>query len=276
MTVLIAQLTDTHVVDPDADGHVPDEVYVDNNHRLASAVASLNAERPTIAVVLGTGDLTNGARPGEYERLAELLAPLTVPLLALPGNHDDRDLLRATCPTTPWIDAEHASWVTTVGTGDERVRVVGLDSTIPGAPGAAFDDEREAWLRSVLAEPHDGVTLLALHHPPFATGVGWMDDSGFVGLSRLEAVLADHPVDKVVCGHFHRPVSTMVSGIPVQVGMSTVQHVDLDLAKGAAVSLIVDPVGYQIHRIAGSSVVTHTRYIETGHRRIIPTWADDF
>ncbi len=58
--------------------------------------------------------------------------------------------------------------------------------------------------------------------------------------------------------------------------MSTVQHVDLDLAKGAAVSLIVDPVGYQIHRIAGSSVVTHTRYIETGHRRIIPTWADDF
>ena len=180
------------------------------------------------------------------------------------------------CPTTPWIDAEHASWVTIVGTGDERVRVVGLDSTIPGAPGAAFDDEREAWLRSVLAEPHDGVTMLALHHPPFATGVGWMDDSGFVGLRRFEAVLADHPVDKVVCGHFHRPVSTMVSGIPVQVGMSTVQHVDLDLAKGAAVSLIVDPVGYQIHRIAGSSVVTHTRYIETGHRRIIPTWADDF
>ncbi len=152
MTVLIAQLTDTHVVDPDADGRVPDEVYVDNNHRLASAVASLNAERPAIAVVLGTGDLTNGARPGEYERLAELLAPLTVPLLALPGNHDDRDLLRATFPTTPWIDAEHASWVTIVGTGDERVRVVGLDSTIPGAPGAAFDDEREAWLRSVLAE----------------------------------------------------------------------------------------------------------------------------
>ena len=82
-----------------------------------------------MAVVLGTGDLTNWARPGEYERLAELLAPLTVPFLALPGNHDDRDLLRATFPTTPWIDAAHASWVTTVGAGDERVRIVGLDST---------------------------------------------------------------------------------------------------------------------------------------------------
>ena len=70
MTVLIAQLTDTHVVDADAEGHVPDEVYVDNNGRLASAVASLNAEAPAMAVVLGTGDLTNWGRPGEYERLA--------------------------------------------------------------------------------------------------------------------------------------------------------------------------------------------------------------
>ena len=276
MVVLIAQLTDTHVVDPDADGNVPDEVYVDNNGRLASAVASLNAEVPAMAVVLGTGDLTNWARPGEYERLAGLLAPLTVPFLALPGNHDDRDLLRATFPTTPWIDAEHASWVTTVGAGDERVRIVGLDSIIPGAPGAAFDDEREVWLRSVLSEEFDGVTLLALHHPPFATGVGWMDDSGFVGLPRLVAVLAEHPVDKVVCGHFHRSVSAMISGIPVQVGLSTVQHVDLDLAPGAGVSLIVDPIGYQIHRIAGSSLVTHTRFIETGHQRIVPSWADDF
>ena len=276
MTVLIAQLTDTHVVDADAEGHVPDEVYVDNNGRLASAVASLNAEAPAMAVVLGTGDLTNWGRPGEYERLAALLAPLAAPFLALPGNHDDRDLLRATFPATPWIDAEHASWVTEVGAGDERVRIVGLDSIIPGTPGAAFDDEREEWLRSVLAEEHHGVTMLALHHPPFATGVGWMDDSGFVGLPRLEAVLAEHPVDKVVCGHFHRPVSSAIAGIPVQVGMSTVQHVDLDLAPGAGVSLIIDPVGYQIHRITAAGVVTHTRYIETGHRRIIPSWADDF
>ena len=203
-----------------------------------------------MAVVLGTGDLTNWGRPGEYERLAELIEPLSVPFLALAGNHDDRELLRATFPSTPWVDAIHASWVTIVG----GVRIVGLDSTIPGEPGGAFDDEREQWLRSVLGQSHDGATLLALHHPPFATGVGWMDGSGFVGLDRLEAVLADrsigNPVDKVICGHFHRPVSSTISGIPVQVGMSTVQHVDLDLAPEAGVSLIVDPVGYQIHRVA--------------------------
>ena len=96
----------------------------------------------------------------------------------------------------------HASWVTEVG----GVRIVGLDSTVPGEPGAEVDEERERWLRDVLAVEFDGVTILAMHHPPFATGVGWMDASGFVGLDRLEAVLVANPVDKVVCGHFHRPV----------------------------------------------------------------------
>ncbi|MET0909999.1 MAG: phosphodiesterase [Ilumatobacteraceae bacterium] len=273
---LIGQLTDTHVVDPGPDGVVPDEVFVDNNARLRSAVATLNRESPALDAVLGTGDLTNWGRPGEYDRLAELLAPLTSPFLPIPGNHDDRDRLRATFPDVPWIDAAHASWVTEVG----GVRIVGLDSTIPGEAGAEVDEPRQRWLTDVLAVPYDRVTILALHHPPFATGVGWMDASGFVGLDRLEAVLGEHPVDKVVCGHFHRPVSSTMAGIPVQVGLSTVQHVDLDLVPGAGPSLIVDPVGYQIHRIAGRRVVTHTRYIDTPERsstaRIIPTWADEF
>jgi 3',5'-cyclic-AMP phosphodiesterase len=273
---LLGQLTDTHVVDATPDGVVADEVFVDNNARLRSAVASLNAESPALDVVLGTGDLTNWGRPGEYDRLAELLEPLTPPFLPIPGNHDDRDLLRATFPTVPWVDASHASWVADAG----GVRVVGLDSTIPGQPGAEFDEERRRWLREVLAVHSPGITILALHHPPFMTGVGWMDASGFLGIDRLESVLVEHPVDKIVCGHFHRPVSSTIAGIPVQVGLATVQHVDLDFTPGAGPSLIVDPVGYQIHRVAGSSVVTHTRYIDTPEdpstARIIPSWADEF
>ncbi len=283
--VLVGQLSDTHVVALDADGNSPDELYVDNNARLATAVASINAETPAFDVLLGTGDLTNGARPAEYERLAELTAPLTVPFLPIPGNHDERDLVRATFPDVPWIDAHHASWVTTVDVGDRApaVLIVGLDSTIPGEPGGEFDDERERWLRSVLDDAHgthDGPIMLALHHPPFVTGISWMDRSGFIGLDRLTTVLAEHPVDRVVCGHFHRPVSSSIAGIPAQVGLSTVQHVDLDLAPDAGVSLIVDAVGYQVHRVAASGIVTHTRYIDTGDgvpsARIIPTWADDF
>ena len=85
----------------------------------------------------------------------------------------------------------------------------------------------------------------SVHHPPFATGVGWMDRAGFIGLDRLTAVLTDHPVDRVLCGHFHRPINSTIAGIPAQVCISTVQHIDLDLAPEAGPSLIIDPVGYR-------------------------------
>ncbi len=266
--LLIAQLTDTHVVvDGSGDNH-----HVDNNGRLAEAVVRINAESPPMAAVLATGDLTNLGTPGEFEELRSLLDPLDAPVLPIPGNHDDRDLIRATFPDMPWVDADHASWVTEV----DEVRVVGLDSTIPGQPGAEFDPDREHWLRSVLAVEHDGPTLLTVHHPPFETGIGWMDGSGFIGLDRLTAVLAEHPVDRVLSGHLHRPITSAIAGIPAQVAPATVQHVGLDLAKGAGVSLILDPVGYHVHRIVGHDIVTHTRYIAGDTAAFRPDWADEF
>jgi 3',5'-cyclic AMP phosphodiesterase CpdA len=263
--ILIAQLTDTHVLAFDS----TEDRHVDNNARLRGAVAMILAESPRMDAVLATGDLTNWGHPGEYDALAELLAPLRDRLLPIPGNHDDRDRLRATFPDAGWIDAAHASWVTTV----EAVRIVGLDSTDPGQPGARFDDEREAWLRSVLSVAHAGPTILALHHPPFATGIGWMDRSGFGGLERFDRVVRDHPVDRVVCGHLHRPTVSTVGGVTAQVGMSTVQHVALGLGPASPVELVVDPVGYQILRVDGHSIVTHTRYTDPAAPSFTPPWA---
>lgn len=273
--LLIAQLTDTHVIGADT----TEELFVDNNARLDAAVRRLDTEQPEMSAVLGTGDLTNGGAPDEYATLVELLAPLRVPFLPLPGNHDDRDLLRAAFPDTAWTDADHASWVTTISRPDGTgVRVIGLDSTIPGAPGAGFDDDRARWLESAVTADvgDDTPTILAMHHPPFVTGIDWMDRSGFGGRERLVALLTEHPVDRIVCGHFHRPISSSVAGIAVQVGVSTVQHVDLDLATHSTPSLIRDPVGYQILRVDGRDIVSHTRYIDTGEERIIPTWAGEF
>ena len=263
--ILIAQVTDTHVVEVDT----AEELHVDNNGRLAEAVAGIGAESPAVVAVLATGDLANDGRPGEYAALARLLAPLAVPVLPIPGNHDDRALLRSVFPDLPWVDADHASWVVDVA----GVRVVGLDSTIPGHPGARFDHAREEWLRAVLAAPHGGTTLLTVHHPPFETGIGWMDSAGFDGLGRLASVLADHPVDRILCGHLHRPVVSSLAGVVVQVGLSTVQSVALDLDSAASTSLILDPSGYHLHRISDGNVVSHTRYIADGAEPFVPAWA---
>lgn len=271
--LLIAQLTDTHAVAKDTD----EELFVDNNGRLTMAVDQINSEAPAISAVLATGDLTNAAHPDEYSALASKVAALSAPYLPLPGNHDDRDLLRETFLNNPWVDADHASWVTTIG-GDGRsvLRIVGLDTTRPGEHGAQFDSEREEWLRSTLNSEHDGPTILAMHHPPFVTGIGWMDKNGFIGRDRFAKVLTEHPVDRIACGHMHRPIASSVAGVPAQVGISTVQHVPLNLTVDAPVAMIREPVGYQILRVTEAGIVVHTRYIDTDESPFVPRWAAEF
>ncbi|MEM1334314.1 MAG: metallophosphoesterase, partial [Actinomycetota bacterium] len=200
--VLIGQLTDTHVV---ADGVTAADTTtgIDNNGRLRSAVASILAEPAPLDAVVVTGDLVNDARVEEYDTAVELLAPLAAQrgpgtpasvgnrLLPIPGNHDRPGELRRRFPNVPWADTEHTSWVTDVG----GVRLIGLDSTRVRAGvvehGGAVDADRLDWLDRVLGIAHDGPTVLAMHHPPFASGIWWMDRWGFEGLDLLAEVLAD-------------------------------------------------------------------------------------
>ncbi len=271
----LVQLTDTHVVAADqAERAGFDRDHrCDPNRRLRLAVAAINAESPEVEAVLVTGDLAADGFPGEYEMLAELLEPLAAPILAIPGNHDDRGRLRSVFPDLPWADAEHASW--TIQHDD--VTVIGLDTTIPGEPGAEIDDERAEWLDRALADAAGtpGPTLLAMHHPPFRSGIGWMDRSGFVGLERFVEIIDGRGIDRILCGHLHRPMNAVVGGTIAQVGLSTVQHVaiNFDPSDTSDLLLVNDPVGYLIYRRTENSWIAHTRYIDTTERPFHPDWA---
>lgn len=261
--MILAQLTDTHVLEPD------ETQFVDNNHMLTVAVESLNAESPRPDAVIGTGDLTNWARPGQYTELADRLGPLELPFFPMVGNHDDRGLMKETFPDVPWADADHASWVVEIA----DATVVGLDSTDPGRHGAAFDGDRRAWLDAALGSATAPV-ILALHHPPFATGLAWMDAFGFAGLDEFSAVVAEHAarIARIVCGHIHRPLVATVGGVTASICPSTVHHIGLDLSANSSPSVIRDPRGYQLHLINGDDVVTHTRHIDTGEDAFDPGW----
>src|SRR3954453_14114242 len=91
--MLIAQISDLHVT---AEGALA-VGKVDTHAAVAAVVSRLNALHPRPDLVVITGDLVNGPKPGEYEALGRLLAPLTLPWCAIPGNHDDRSRLRDFC-----------------------------------------------------------------------------------------------------------------------------------------------------------------------------------
>ena len=173
----------------------------------------------------------------------------------------------------PWTTrGDHLSWCTTVETTSGLIRIVGLDTLVPGTHGGAFDAERADWLRQTLATEPDTSTLIAMHHPPFASGIEWMDEMSLVGADRFAQVIADAGnVERIFCGHLHRPMTTTIGGVTTTVGLSTVHHIELNFEPNAPVQVIRDPVGYQLHRFDGTNWVTHNRHIDTGEQPFVPS-----
>ena len=263
--MLLAQLTDTHILEPGSN----DDHLLDNGARLAAAVERLNQETVPPRAVLATGDLTDHGTEAEMAMLLGLLAPIDAPILAVPGNHDVRETFR-TAFDLPWAADDNLSWAVDV----DDLRIIGLDTIVPGSHAGLFDDDRRAWLTAALDEADDRRVLIAMHHAPFLSGIGWMDRTALEGREAFAEVVSGRSnVERIVCGHLHRPQVATVAGVTTSVGISTAQHIELDLAPGAPVGVLCDPGGYHLHHDNGGTWVSHIRYIETGAEVHRPSWS---
>ena len=156
--MLIAQITDSHILAP---GELLSD-RVDTAALLATAVAHLNALRPRPDLVRCTGDLVNDGLPAQYANAAAILAALEIPLVLVPGNHDDRSQLRAHFPQVPpGGPDDRIDYVL----DDHPLRIVGLDTTVPGHGGGRIVAEQAAWLDGVLGAAPDRATMIFQHHP---------------------------------------------------------------------------------------------------------------
>src|SRR6266404_9436716 len=114
--MILAQLSDPHIVAAGKlfrcpmQGTAPDaeraRLEFDTAPYLARAVASLNALVPRPDVTVVTGDLVDHGEPDEYEQLRHLLAPLSMPVFVIPGNHDAREPLREAFRDARYLPAE--------------------------------------------------------------------------------------------------------------------------------------------------------------------------
>jgi 3',5'-cyclic AMP phosphodiesterase CpdA len=264
MKTLLAQLTDLHIREPGrlAYGRLDTAPY------LRAAVQAVNAlpQRPQ-AVVL-TGDLTDFGRAAEYEHLADLLAPLTMPPYLLPGNHDDRSQLRRSFAHHAYLgDDEFVQY--SVSLGDDLdpaggLRLVTLDTVEPGQPHGRLCTRRLQWLVDTLARHRGEAVIIAMHHPPFETLIGHMDDIGLLeGADALAEILSVHPaVERVICGHLHRTIYARVGGAVVSTAPGPAHQVCLDLAPGAPSAWILEPPGFHLHAWSGPGrMVTHVAAI---------------
>ena len=239
--MIIVQITDLHVRPSGAFayGRVP------TNDMLASTIRQINAMRPEPDVVLATGDLVHMGMVEEYGVLRDLLSELKVPVYVIPGNHDQRANLATVFSDHAYLPKRgfHQYVIE-----DHPVRLIALDTLIEGKGGGTLCAERLAFLDRALASGGGKPAVIFMHHPPFRTMIDHMDVIGLDTADAMGSIVVRHPeIERILCGHLHRPIQVRWRGTLASTAPSTAHQVVLDLRPNAVGAFALEPPGYQVH-----------------------------
>lgn len=223
----LLHLSDTHLL---ADGK---SLYgsVDAASHLRQLLAELEASEGRPEAIIFTGDLADRGEPDAYDRLRRMVEPVAARLGAqviwVMGNHDDRGAFREQLfgeqPSTRPIDRVYDI---------NGLRVITLDSSVPGHHYGEVTDDQLDWLAEELSTPAAHGTILAMHHPPLpsvldlAVAVELREQPG------LAEVLLGSDVRSIIAGHLHYSSAGTFAGIPVSVASATCYTQDLNVPVG--------------------------------------------
>lgn len=247
--VLLVQLSDLHIGG--------NENGVDPVPHLEAVVGAVLALPNRPDAVLVSGDLTDDGAEDGYGLARELLGSLEVPLHVLPGNHDDRGRLRAAFGL-PGQGDEPIRYSVDIG----ELRLVVFDSNVPGHDPGRYDAEQLSWLDGELGAEPERPTLLALHHPPLATGIQEWDEINLEPGQRplLAEVVARHPqLRAIVGGHLHRVAASSLAGVPVFAAPSTYLQARPDF-ETEGVELVPHP-GFALHILRGGELASQVESV---------------
>jgi 3',5'-cyclic AMP phosphodiesterase CpdA len=206
---------------------------VDAREHLARALAVIEASGLNPDGIVFTGDLVDLGEGAAYTELRALVEPFAARLRTrvfwVMGNHDDRGRFRS------HLLGESAS-ATPIDRVDELdgLRLVTLDTSVPGFHHGELREAQLDWLAEVLATPAPLGTILAMHHPPVPSVLPLASSVELRDQSRLARVLRGTDVRAIIAGHLHYSTFATFAGIPVSVASSTCYAQDLTVPVGGS------------------------------------------
>lgn len=186
----------------------------------ARTLDAIRAVHPSPSAIVITGDLTDLGEPDAYRRLREAVEPIAEELgtvvVWVAGNHDERPALREGL-----LDLEPTQEPVTGVWDLDGLRLIALDSSVPGWHHGDLDEVQLAWLADVLREPAPHGTLLAMHHPPLPSHLPLFDILELRHQDELADVIRGTDVRGILAGHLHYSSHGTFAGIPVSVSSAT-------------------------------------------------------
>lgn len=234
MTHRILHLSDTHVT---ASGFDQDGV---------NALASLDhilrdcRRLDGLDLVLVTGDIADdGSAEGcrlVRERVGAFASERGIPHVYTTGNHDRRPGFAEALGTGHLGPDGVDRGQLLDERGDERaavsevrgLRVITLDSLVPGSAHGVVSDAQLDALAGLLATPALAGTILAMHHPPIHVPTApWMEQAGLHNRDSFRDIIDGSGVIAVLCGHFHAQLYGRMGGAAIWVTPGVVTRLDL-------------------------------------------------
>lgn len=225
---VLLHLSDTHL--RAGDSRIWDAVS--GAEHLARALRVIEASGVAPDAIIVTGDLVDLGERAAYADLRAMVEPfaarLAAPVVWVMGNHDDRAAFRAEL----WDD--HSADLRPIDRVDEfdGLRIITLDTSVPGHHHGELSDDQLAWLADELATPAPLGTILAMHHPPVPSVLALAATVELRDQRRLADVLRGTDVRAIIAGHLHYSTFATFAGIPVSVASSTCYAQDLTVPVG--------------------------------------------
>lgn len=219
MNIKIIWMTDLHIV-PEGNklsGH-------DSAMRLRIAVDYIKKYHDDADFCIISGDLTDGGDAASYQLVDEIMSVCNVPVLFIPGNHDDRTIMREQLSFPENTDSEFIQY-SIIKNG---CRLLFLDSLQENSAEGFLCNRRLNWLESELSIHRDLPTMIFCHHPPGKLFLPIQDqDQKNYGDKLLDLLCAAPNVRHLFFGHVHRPVSGNFRGLSFTALQSTALQVPL-------------------------------------------------
>jgi 3',5'-cyclic AMP phosphodiesterase CpdA len=237
-----------------SDFHLGDDPRKDARLRAVLDHVGVFPRRPDALLV--TGDVLDDPTIGDYPAIGRQLSAIGVPIVACPGNHDDRAGFRRLLG----IEGGDVPVNSRLRLGDD-LTIVACDSSVRGVDWGALADETLAWLERELVAAETPV-LVALHHHPVPVGIPYVDALMLREPGRLEAVLRGSPalVVGVVCGHAHTATSTRFAGLPLVVCPAVSSTILTGAESVEEIAFAPDaPAFLCLHLLDGDRLTSHVR-----------------
>jgi 3',5'-cyclic AMP phosphodiesterase CpdA len=218
---VVAHLSDPHLIG----GGGLHYGVIDNVDHLRRALARLAAVRPAPQALVLTGDLADRGEPEAYATLRAIVEPAAAEMGAVVvwtmGNHDER------APFARGLFGSDDDGFQDRVHEIDGLRIVALDTSVPGYHHGDLHPDQLAWLADVLATPAEHGTLLAMHHPPLP--VPMLRAAELIELHDQQAladVITGTDVRGILAGHLHLSTWSTFAGVPVSVASASCYTTD--------------------------------------------------